>query len=268
MTGPIPFPNLDPVALQIGPLVVRWYALAFITGLLAGWGYAILMLRREPHVMTRDELGDFFTWAIIGVVVGGRLGYVSFYMPGYFAFNPIEILFVWQGGMSFHGGLIGMLVAVVAFSHKRQLPVLRVADLIAAAAPIGLFFGRIANFVNGELYGRQTDVPWAFVFPGAGDFGRHPSQLYEAGLEGILLFIILFLLARFTNIRHRPGLLAGIFFSGYGVARMFVELFREPDAHLGFLFGGVTMGQILSLPLLIGGLWLIVYATRKSAEPA
>ena len=159
MTGPIPFPNIDPVALQLGPLVIRWYALAFVTGLLAGWGYAIYLLRYEPHVMTREELSDFFTWAIIGVVVGGRLGYVTFYMPGYYLFNPLEILFLWQGGMSFHGGLLGMLVAVVAFSHKRKLSVLRVADLIAAAAPIGLFFGRIANFVNAELYGRPTAVP-------------------------------------------------------------------------------------------------------------
>ena len=268
MAGPLPFPNIDPVLFQIGPLAVRWYALAFITGLLAGWGCAIYLLRRAPHVMTRDDLGDFFTWAIIGVVAGGRLGYVSFYMPGYFVFNPVEIFFLWQGGMSFHGGLIGMLVAVVAFSYKRKLPVLMVADLIAGAAPIGLFFGRIANFVNAELYGRPTDVPWAFVFPGAGEFGRHPSQLYEAGLEGILLFVILFLLARFTAIRHRPGMLAGLFFGGYGLARMFVELFREPDAHLGFLLGGLTMGQILSLPLLIAGLWLIVHATRNTAKPA
>ncbi|MHA1524703.1 MAG: prolipoprotein diacylglyceryl transferase [Alphaproteobacteria bacterium] len=268
MTGPLPFPNIDPVLIQIGPLAIRWYALAFIAGLLAGWGYAIYLLRREPHVMSRDDLGDFFTWAIIGVVAGGRLGYVSFYMPGYFIFNPIEIFFLWQGGMSFHGGLIGMLVAVVAFSYKRKLPVLKVADLIAGAAPIGLFFGRIANFINAELYGRPTDVPWAFVFPGAGDFGRHPSQLYEAALEGILLFVILFLLARFTAIRHRPGMLAGLFFGGYGLARMFVELFREPDAHLGFLLGGVTMGQILSLPLVIAGLWLIIHATRNTAKAA
>ncbi len=268
MVGPIPFPNIDPVALQLGPLAIRWYALAFITGLLAGWGYALYLLRREPHIMTGEELGDFFTWAIIGVVAGGRLGYVSFYMPGYYAFNPLEIFFLWQGGMSFHGGLLGMLVAVVAFSQKRKLPMLGVADLVAAAAPIGLFFGRIANFVNAELYGRPADLPWAFIFPGAGDFGRHPSQLYEAGLEGILLFLILFLLARFTNIRRRPGMLAGIFLGGYGLARMFVELFREPDAHIGFLLGGVTMGQLLSLPLVLAGLWLVARATRTPAKMA
>ena len=260
MTGPIPFPEIDPIALQIGPLVIRWYALAFIGGLLAGWWYMVYLLRRPPHTMTKDDVSDFFTWAIIGVVAGGRVGYVSFYMPGHFVANPLEVFAVWQGGMSFHGGLIGVAVAILLFAQHRKIPILGLADLVACAAPIGLGLGRIANFVNAELYGRATDAPWGVVFPGGGDFGRHPSQLYEAALEGIVLFVVLFVLARFYNMRERTGLLTGLFLTGYGFSRMFVELFREPDTHIGFLFFGTTMGQLLSLPLVLAGIWLIVRA--------
>jgi phosphatidylglycerol:prolipoprotein diacylglycerol transferase len=263
MSGPIPFPDFDPVALAIGPIVIRWYALAFITGLLAGWGYILWLLRRPPTTLTGQQVGDFFSWAIVGVIMGGRLGFVSFYQAGYFLENPLQIFAVWNGGMSFHGGLIGVVVAVYLYARRHNIHVLPLADLVAAAAPIGLFLGRLANFINGELYGRATDVPWAFVFPTGGELGRHPSQLYEAGLEGLLLFVILLVMARLTTARLRPGLIAGVFLAGYGLARMFVELFRQPDTYVGdggFLAWGITMGQVLSAPIAIAGLGFIVYA--------
>ena len=261
----MPFPDIDPVAIQIGPFAVRWYALAYIAGLIAGWGYILWLLKRAPHIMTRDQVGDFVTWAIIGVILGGRLGYVLFYMPGYYAQHPGEIFFVWQGGMSFHGGLLGVTAALILFCWRRKLNLWSVADLVAAAAPIGLFFGRLANFINGELYGRASDVPWAMVFPHGGPDARHPSQLYEAALEGLVLFVVLLVATRVFNSLRRPGLNTGLFLIGYAVSRMFVELFREPDAHLGFIFTVVTMGQILSLPLALFGIWLAVTANGRRA---
>lgn len=253
----MPFPDIDPIAIAIGPLAIRWYALAFIVGLLSGWWYIGQFLRQPPHIMTRPQLSDFFTWAIIGVIVGGRLGYVSFYQTSYYFQNFVEIFYVWQGGMSFHGGLIGVAVAIVLFARRRNIPVMAMADLVACAAPIGLFLGRLANFVNGELYGRVTDVPWAFIFPGGGDQPRHPSQLYEAALEGVVLFIVLFVLVRFTKARTRPGLLMGVFLIGYSVSRILVEFFREPDIQIGFLTNGTTLGQWLSLPLLAAGIYFV-----------
>ena len=263
MSGPIPFPAFDPVAIEIGPLVVRWYALAFIAGLLAGWGYMVGLLRRPPDTMTAQQVGDFFSWAIIGVIAGGRLGFVGFYQPEHFLANPAHILAVWNGGMSFHGGLLGVMAAIILYARKYDIRILSLADLVAAAAPIGLFLGRLANFINGELFGRATDVPWAVVFPDGGDVGRHPSQLYEAGLEGLLLFIVLFALARYAGARYRPGLLTGVFLLGYGAARTFVEFFRQPDTYVGdggFLLWGSTIGQWLSTPIAIAGLIFIVYA--------
>jgi phosphatidylglycerol:prolipoprotein diacylglycerol transferase len=263
MTGPLPFPNFDPIALQLGPLAIRWYALAYIAGLSAGWGYILLLLRTPPKSMTNEQVGDFFTWAILGVIIGGRLGYVLFYMTGYYLRHPIEALYVWQGGMSFHGGLLGVCGAIILFSRKRKLNLWATADLIAAAAPIGLLLGRIANFINGELFGRATDVPWAMVFPGGGPDGRHPSQLYEASLEGLVLFIVLFVAIRFFGARRYPGLVTGLFLVGYGLARFIVEFFREPDAHLGVLFQFITMGQLLSLPLIAAGIWIAGTASRR-----
>jgi phosphatidylglycerol:prolipoprotein diacylglycerol transferase len=279
MSGPIPFPAFDPVAIEIGPLVVRWYALAFIAGLLAGWGYMVMLLRRPPDTMTAQQVGDFFSWAIIGVIAGGRLGFVSFYQPEHFLANPAQILAVWNGGMSFHGGLLGVMAAIILYARKYDIRILSLADLVAAAAPIGLFLGRLANFINGELFGRATDVPWAVVFPDGGDVGRHPSQLYEAGLEGLLLFLVLFALARYAGARYRPGLLTGVFLLGYGTARTFVEFFRQPDTYVGdggFLLWGSTIGQWLSTPIAVAGLALIVYAVthdrlesgRRAAGPA
>ncbi len=272
MYGPLPFPDFDPIALQLGPLAIRWYALAYITGLLGGWWYMQTLSRRPPHVISAEAIGDFVTWAIIGVIVGGRLGYVLFYQPAYFAAHPGEIFAVWQGGMSFHGGLLGVVTATILFAHRRGIGLLAFGDRIACAAPIGLLLGRLANFINGELYGRATDVAWAVAFPAGGGIGRHPSQLYEASLEGAVLFALLFGLFRWSRARFYPGLLTGIFLSGYGAARFGVEFFREPDAHLGFLFAGATMGQLLSLPLIIAGLVFAGYALRHppmlETEPA
>jgi phosphatidylglycerol:prolipoprotein diacylglycerol transferase len=257
----IPFPGIDPVAIQIGPLAIRWYALAYVAGILLGWRYAIWLTRRLGHV-ARDQLDDLVVWATLGIIIGGRLGYVAFYKPRYFLENPGEIVAVWQGGMSFHGGLLGVAVALLLFAKRRRIALLPLADLIACAAPIGLFFGRLANFINGELYGRPSNVPWAIVFPNGGPFTRHPSQLYEALLEGPVLLFILYIATQRPEVRARPGVLAGVFLMGYATARSIAEVFRAPDAFIGFLPGGVTMGQALSAPLLLFGALLIVFASR------
>ncbi|WP_455373078.1 prolipoprotein diacylglyceryl transferase [Limibacillus halophilus] len=262
------FPQIDPVAVQLGPFAIRWYALAYIVGLVLGWRLCRRLTKKTPAgSLTPEVFDDFVVWATLGVLLGGRLGYVLFYNLGYFAQNPLEILQVWQGGMAFHGGLLGVIAALFLFSWKRKVPLFALSDLVAAAAPIGLFFGRIANFVNGELYGRVTDAPWGMVFPGGGDLPRHPSQLYEAGLEGILLFAIL-QLAIWRGALARPGVVGGLFLAGYGASRAIVELFREPDAHIGFLEGGLTMGQLLSLPMVVAGLGLALWAWRRGAEKA
>ncbi len=255
----IPFPVIDPVAIELGPLAIRWYALAYVVGLLAGWRLARRLAAAPPRVMRPERVDDLFAWIVLGVVLGGRLGYVLFYKPGYYLSHPEEALFLWQGGMSFHGGLAGVTLAVVLFARRHNLPILRVGDIVATVAPIGLFLGRLANFVNGELYGRISDVPWAMVFPADPlQSPRHPSQLYEAALEGLLLGLILLVLALRERVRARPGLLSGVCWLGYAVARSFSELFREPDVHLGFILGPVTMGQLLSVPLAIAGLALIL----------
>ncbi len=261
----IAFPNIDPVAIAIGPFAIRWYALAYIVGIVLGWRYCIHLAKRSDFPPNARDFDDFMIWAVLGVILGGRLGYVLFYKPADHFQNPVEILYVWQGGMSFHGGLLGIVVAILVFSHRRGFPTLALSDLIAAAAPIGLFFGRIANFINGELFGRTTDVPWAVVFPQGGHLPRHPSQLYEAFLEGIILFVLLAVLAHRPEATRRVGLLTGVFFLGYGASRTFVELFREPDAHLGFILGPLTMGQILSIPMILIGLYLIVRAYLNGA---
>jgi phosphatidylglycerol:prolipoprotein diacylglycerol transferase len=254
----IAFPPLDPVIVQIGPFALRWYALAYIAGLVLGWRYVLRLAPASPSKVSPEHLDDYLVWATLGVVLGGRLGYVFFYKPLYYLSNPIEALFVWQGGMSFHGGIIGVAVAGWLFARKRGINFVFFSDLICCAAPIGLFFGRIANFINAELYGRATDVPWGVIFPNGGPLPRHPSQLYEAILEGALLFILLGVCWKKEAWRLQPGRLTGLFLSGYALARGFVELFRQPDAHIGFLFLGSTMGQLLSLPMLGFGLWLIL----------
>jgi phosphatidylglycerol:prolipoprotein diacylglycerol transferase len=263
----IPFPAIDPVAVAIGPFVVRWYALAYIVGLLLGWRYCLVLADRPPRLVERRDIDDFLVWATLGVVLGGRIGYVLFYQPGYYLQHPIEALYLWHGGMSFHGGALGVTLAILLFTRARRLPVLAFSDVIAEAIPIGLFFGRIANFINGELFGRETDIPWAMVFPNGGPVPRHPSQLYEAVCEGLLLFLLL-LLAEHRGARRRPGIVTGLFLIGYAVARMSGELFRQPDAQLGFLVFGTTMGQLLSIPVLIAGFILIWWARRQPASTA
>jgi len=263
----IPFPAIDPVAVAVGPFVVRWYALAYIVGLLLGWRYCLVLADRPPRLVERRDIDDFLVWATLGVVFGGRIGYVLFYQPGYYLQHPIEALYLWHGGMSFHGGALGVTLAILLFTRARRLPVLAFSDVIAEAIPIGLFFGRIANFINGELFGRETDIPWAMVFPNGGPVPRHPSQLYEAVCEGLLLFLLL-LLAEHRGARRRPGIVTGLFLIGYAVARMSGELFRQPDAQLGFLVFGTTMGQLLSIPVLIAGFILIWWARRQPASTA
>jgi phosphatidylglycerol:prolipoprotein diacylglycerol transferase len=263
----IPFPAIDPVAIAIGPFVVRWYALAYIAGLLLGWRYCLILADRPPRLVERRDIDDFLVWATLGVVLGGRIGYVLFYQLGYYLQHPIEALYLWHGGMSFHGGALGVTIAILLFTRRRQLPVLAFSDIIAEAIPIGLFFGRIANFINGELFGRETDVPWAMAFPNGGPVPRHPSQLYEAVCEGLLLFLLL-LFAEHRGARRRPGIVTGLFLIGYAVARMSGELFRQPDAQLGFLVFGTTMGQLLSIPVLIAGILFIWWAVRRPALPA
>jgi phosphatidylglycerol:prolipoprotein diacylglycerol transferase len=256
----IPFPDFDPVAIAIGPFAIRWYALAYIIGLLIGWRYCLWVAKRPPAVASPTAIDDFLVWATLGVVLGGRAGYVLFYKPDFYFHNPSEILQLWHGGMSFHGGALGVMTALVLFCRQRGLALLAFSDIVTSAVPIGIFFGRVANFVNGELWGRPTDVPWGVIFPGAPDpvpTPRHPSELYEAGLEGIVLFLILFYFVRFTRARERPGLVSGVFLIGYACARIFCEFFREPDAFLGFLWFGATMGQLLSIPVLLLGIYLV-----------
>ncbi len=258
----LPFPDIDPVIFSIGVFSIRWYALAYIGGILLGW----LLLRRITS-SPQDPIGyapfdDLMNYGIIGIILGGRIGYVLGYNFFYYLQHPLEALYIWQGGMSFHGGFLGMVVSIILVARKHKISVIGFGDLIAIAAPIGLFFGRIANFINGELYGRITDVPWAFVFPHGGPLPRHPSQLYEALLEGALLFIIIFWAYR-KGARNTPGLMIGLFMTGYAISRIIVEFVREPDTQLGIIFGQFTMGQILSLPMLVIGIYSIFYARQK-----
>ncbi|MEX2648397.1 MAG: prolipoprotein diacylglyceryl transferase [Alphaproteobacteria bacterium] len=253
MNQGIPFPVMDPVLIEIGPLAIRWYALAYVAGLVLGWLLVRALVRRDPAGMTLKDVDDFLTWATLGVIAGGRIGYVLAYNLPHFLDSPLEILALWRGGMSFHGGLAGVLVALVLFARARRIDVLALADRVACATPIGLLFGRLANFVNGELYGRVTEAPWGVVFPSGGPLPRHPSQLYEAALEGLVLLIAMLALWRWTGLSRTAGRLTGVFLIGYALARLAVELVREPDAQLGLILGPITMGQLLSLPLLLGG---------------
>ena len=297
----LPFPNIDPELVRFGPLAIRWYALAYIAGLLLGWYYIVRLLRDQPlwngHPFggkppaTPDHIGDLFVWVTLGVIIGGRLGFVIFYgtiycgfageagpacgnLPWGFVENPIRIIAAWEGGMSFHGGLLGVIVAVYLFCRRHKLRLLAIADLIAAATPIGLFFGRIANFINGELWGKVTDVPWAVVFCNetvramygdcpAGTEPRHPSQLYEALLEGALLFVILRIAMTRFHAHLRPGLIAALFMAGYGVFRFIAEFFRDSES---VIYGWFSVGQALSVPMLAIAAAFAWYALRAS-EP-
>src|SRR3954452_20981566 len=276
----LPFPAIDPVAVAIGPLAIRWYALAYIAGLVGGWWLA-RRLAATPEYWTGlrqpspADIDDLIVWVALGVVLGGRVGYVLFYNFESYLARPAEIFAIWRGGMSFHGGFLGAVLAIVLFARSRGLNPLAMLDMAAVVTPIGLFFGRIANFINGELWGRPApDFPYAVVFPHAGPLPRHPSQLYEAFAEGLVLFVIMAFAVRRFGFR-RPGLVGGIFVFGYAVARIACEFFREPDAQLGFLFGssvvalggGITMGMVLSIPMALVGLGFIWLAAKGLTGP-
>lgn len=258
----MPFPLIDPVAFHLGPLAVHWYGLAYVVGIIGWWQYS-LWLTNKFSLIDRKMVDDYLGWAVVGVIVGGRLGYVLFYNPQKYLADPLKILQVWEGGMAFHGGLLGVVIATAIYTTRRGIAFLNFSDLACCGVPIGLFFGRIANFINGELYGRLTDVPWGIAFPLGGPFPRHPSQLYEAATEGLFLFIFLGFGAIFTRWPHRRGLLTGFFLVGYAVARMIAECFREPDIFLGYFAGSFTMGQILSLPVLGFGIFLSLRAILR-----
>jgi len=264
------FPDIDPVIFAIGPVQVRWYGLAYVIGIMLGWRYARRLVENRtlwpaagPRVTALD-IDDFLLWATVGIVAGGRIGYILFYDFAAVAANPLRALEIWNGGMSFHGGLLGTLVAMILFARSRNIPVFNLFDVVCAVVPVGLFFGRLANFINAELWGKLTDVPWAFVFPTGGPFPRHPTQLYEAALEGLLLLAVLtWLIYRRQAFEYR-GMISGCFVAGYALSRIFVEFFREPDAHIGYLAGGwLTMGMVLSLPMLAVGLWALSTARRR-----
>ncbi len=251
------FPEFDPVALQIGPIAIRWYALAYIAGILLAWRYCIWLAQLPPQRVSRTQLDDLLFWVTIGIIVGGRLGQVLLWEPALYLANPLEILMIWKGGMAFHGGLIGVILAIWLYARSQKVSLFAFSDVIAASTPIGLFLGRVANFVNGELVGRPTDVPWAFIFPHVDMQPRHPSQLYQAALEGILLFIVLLWAVRQQWIRERLGMMTGLFLIGYAIARSIGEIFREPEVNLG-ADSVVTWGQILSIPMFLLGLYLVM----------
>ncbi|MFQ5587392.1 MAG: prolipoprotein diacylglyceryl transferase [Nitrospiria bacterium] len=258
----MPYPNIDPVIFRIGPLAFRWYGMMYALSFIS----AIFIIRyialKKKLQITHEQISDLMLYGALGVILGGRLGYVLFYNPGYYVSNPSKIIAVWEGGMSFHGGLIGAILGGLYFCRRFKFPVYSVADVAIVSAPIGLALGRIGNFMNGELFGRETDVPWCMIFPAGGDVCRHPSQLYEAALEGGALFIILWVLSKRDL---APGVVFWTMILGYGVFRFLVEFAREPDAHLGFLLGAFSMGQILSAPMILLGVFMI-WRCRRVAE--
>lgn len=290
MTGTIPFPDIGPDIFSVElfgvSFALRWYAVAYIAGILIGWRMIVALVKRPAlwpggrAPMTPPQVEELLTWVILGVILGGRLGFVLFYRPLYYLQNPLEVFAIWQGGMAFHGGLLGVVVAVWWFCARHGIDRLGAADCLAIATPPGLFLGRCANFVNAELWGRPADVPWAFVFPTDPlQVPRHPSQLYEAVLEGLVLGAVLLWLALRRGAFHRPGLIAGLFFAGYGAGRFVVEYFRQadpqfitPDNPIGFVVGsgavGVTMGQLLSLPMVVLGLALVAHALGRPRRAA
>lgn len=280
----IPYPIIDPVLVEIGPIAIRWYALAYIAGIVFGWYYdrqivannALWGPRGSP--ITKRAIDDFVVWATIGIIAGGRLGYVLFYDLQSTLDDPLSLFAIWEGGMSFHGGFAGVAIAMFLFARSRGIRLWSLVDVITMAAPFGLFIGRIANFINGELYGRTTDVAWAMAFPSAeranleaglpADATRHPSQLYESALEGAVLFVLLWWLAYRGGKLQTPGFISGAFIAGYGAARTFAEFFREPDIQIGFLAGGLTMGMLLSIPMIIVGIAIMIWATRRADTKA
>lgn len=256
------YPEIDPVALQIGPIAIHWYGLMYLTGFALVWFLGRWRISRGQSNLGLRDLEDIIFYSVLGVVAGGRLGYVLFYKPAEYLANPIEIFYLWQGGMSFHGGLIGVIVVLMIFARKRQKSLLEIGDFVAPLIPLGLAAGRLGNFINGELWGRPTDLPWAMVFPQAGDgIARHPSQLYQMGLEGVALFLLVWWFAR----KPRPvGQVSATFLMGYGAFRFLAEFTREPDAYLGLLTAGLSMGQLLSIPMMLAGALIFWWSTRRS----
>ncbi|TLU61463.1 prolipoprotein diacylglyceryl transferase [Thalassotalea litorea] len=261
----IQFPEIDPIIFSIGPVALRWYGMMYLIGFILALVIANKAADRSRGLWTRDQVGDLLFYGFLGVIIGGRVGYVLFYQWQHFISDPLYLFEIWKGGMSFHGGLIGVLVAIAFFARKEHKSFLEVGDFVAPLVPLGLAAGRIGNFINSELWGRETDVPWAMVFPNDPEqVPRHPSQLYEFFLEGVVLFAIIYLVCK----KPRPtGLASGLFLAGYGLFRMFIEFFREPDAHLGLLVSMLSMGQLLSLPMVIVGIGLIVWSLTKSSIP-
>ncbi len=257
------YPEIDPIIFRIGPLAVRWYGMMYLLGFVAAWFIIRRLVRLRSLALDAEGLSDLLFYGILGVIFGGRFGYVLFYNPAYYLKHPLSALAVWEGGMSFHGGLLGVVAASVLFCHRRGLPKLLTGDILVTAASVGLGLGRVGNFINGELWGRVTDVPWGMVFPGGGPLPRHPSQLYEAVLEGAALFAVLWLLHRR---RAAPGVPFFTFFLLYGSFRFSIEFFRQPDAHLGFLWGGATMGQLLSLPMILAGLGGLLFCFKRETR--
>ncbi len=264
---PITLPELDPIAISLGPIAIRWYSLAYIAGIL----FTLFWLKKcneKENFLSEKAYDDWLFWAVFSVLLGGRFGYVFFYNPSYFFSHPLEVFAFWQGGMSFHGGLCGAIFGMWLFTKKYKINFLQLTDCLAVAAPVGLFFGRLTNFVNMELYGRPTGSNFGVIFPNGGDLPRHPSQLYEAALEGILLFVILMSLHHFFAFSKRRGFLSGSFLALYGIFRMAIENFREPDEQIGFLFAKITMGQALSLPLIFIGVFLIFFSLKTKKNLA
>ena len=272
----MPFPNFDPVLVHLGPFAIRWYALAYVAGILLGWRYCVALVKNErlwggqTPTLNPLQIDDLVLWITLGVILGGRLGYILFYSTSLIWTDPVEILKVWHGGMSFHGGLIGVTIALIGFALKNGIAPFRLSDLVAPCVPIGLFFGRIANFINGELWGRPTTVPWGIIFPNAGPEPRHPSQLYEATLEGLVLFIILRIATHRLKWLQRKGALTGLFLLCYALSRIALENVREPDRFMPHFPLGLTMGMMLSIPMALFGLWLLWRGLREppQAEPA
>ncbi|MCH8322413.1 MAG: prolipoprotein diacylglyceryl transferase [Proteobacteria bacterium] len=260
--------NISPDIFRIGPFALRWYSLSYIAALVFGWWWMARYARKGKTPYNRPQLDDFVFWALVGVFLGGRLGYVLFYNLSDYLDRPLDILKIWEGGMSFHGGLLGVIAAVFFVTRKHKINIYSFSDYLACAVPAGLFFGRVANFINGELYGAPSQLPWAMPFPGGGAVARHPSQLYEAALEGLLLFMVLNFMMTRTGAGKFPGMIVGMFFTGYGISRYLVEFVRLPDAHLGKLWGVISMGQLLSLPMVAFGLYLIVTSLKRGAEAA
>ncbi len=260
----IPFHDISPIAVTFGPLQITWYGLSYALSMLLGWRYVIYLSCKFGNLLPKRIIDDFLTWIILAVLIGGRLGYILFYTPKVIVDDPLSILYTWKGGMSFHGGVVGVALASFLYASWKRMPLLRLSDLCVCAIPIGLFFGRIANFINGELFGRVTEAPWGMFFPHGGPFPRHPSQLYEAFLEGACLFVILFCFSQQKKDFEASGLLSGLFLFFYGLFRILVEMLREPDAQIGYYWNSFTWGQILCIPMVLFGSLLFLRALRRS----